>query len=60
MAKNGKNGVAAVAWWFRLRLQSAAPGSNPKHKLTIYAFSICIVENKSIVFVGTIKRTKIS
>ena len=34
--KNGENWVAAIAPWFRLRLQSAALGSNPKH--TINAF----------------------
>ena len=39
---------AAIAQWFRLRLQSfhpAAQGSNPKHN--IYAFSNCILNSAS-------------
>ena len=34
--------VAAIAPWFRLRLLSCGPGSNPKHSINV--FSICIIK----------------
>ena len=49
------NNVAAIAPWFRLRLPSCGPGSNPKH--TIYAFFNLYYWN-CIELITKIKKTK--